>query len=228
MKKLFPLLLLGIAFGIIEASAVLYLRPHFSTIEAPFALKLLTPETMSAFQASLLKAELWREAATLLLLAAAAAVAARSLLHWASYFVFSFGVWDLCYYIWLNVRIGWPSSLLDWDILFLIPKMWLAPVIVPCVISVIGIVMSVLMVRALDVRGHVRLAVYHWGPVAFSLLLWLISFLNRSHSGMTEFPDSYSWWMFILGAVICVASAANFYREFLLRHRSMMFRTRDR
>jgi hypothetical protein len=228
MRKLFPLLLLGIAFGVIEASVVIFLRPHFSTTDAPFSLRLLTPETMTALQKTLLSAELWREAATLLLLAGAAAVAARSFFHWASYFVFTFGVWDLFYYIWLSVKIGWPSSLLDWDILFLIPKMWLAPVLAPIIISLIGIVMSVLMVRALEVRGAVRLQFYHWVPVALSLLLWLISFLNKSHAGMTAFPESYSWWLFILGAVICVAAAVNFYREFLLRHRNLMFRTRDR
>lgn len=224
MKKLIPLFLFGAAFGVIEASVVIYMRPLFNAGGDAFALRVIRPETLSVLQKVILTTELWREVATLVLLAAAAAVAARSLLYWASYFVFSFGVWDIFYYIWLKVRIGWPASLLDWDILFLIPRMWFAPVIVPCIISLMGISMSVLVVRTLDVCRSIRMQFYHWLPVAFAMLLWLVSFLNRSTIGMTAFPVSYSWSLFIIGMVLCVAGTVMFYRDFLHKHRSFMFR----
>ena len=227
MKKLLPLLVLGIAFGIIEATVVIYLRPFFAPANDPFALVILRPEAMSDLQKTLISAEVWREAATLLLLAAAATIAARSILYWLSYFVFTFAVWDIFYYIWLSVRIGWPHSLFDWDILFLIPRMWLAPVLAPCLISLAGIAMSMIMVRTLDVRRSIRLLFYHWSPVVLALFLWLISFLNKSEKGMTSFPASYSWWLFIPGMVMCAAVTAVFYREFLYKHRSFMFRTRN-
>jgi hypothetical protein len=226
MKKLIPYFFLGASFGIIEASVVIVLRPHFSDAKAPFALKLIAYDTLNALQETLLSTELWREAATIVLLAAAAAIAARTFLHWASYFVFTFGIWDIFYYIWLSLKIGWPHSLLDWDILFLIPKMWLAPVLVPCMISLTGIIMSMIMVRTLSVRGSVRMQVYHWAPVLLALLLWLISFLNKSEKGMTAMPQSYSWWLFILGLLLCIGSTFMFYREQLYRHKSFMFRTR--
>lgn len=226
MKKLLPLCILGIAFGMIEASVVIYLRPFFAPADSPFSLVLLNPEGMTALQRTLLTVEAWREIATLLLIAGAAAVAARSLLHWAAYFVFTFAVWDIFYYIWLSVRIGWPQTLMQWDILFLIPKMWLAPVLVPLLISVMGIVMSMVVVRTLDLRRSVHMAFYHWTPVCLALLLWLISFLNKSDKGMTSFPESYSWWLFVLGMIFCIAATVLFYREFLFKHRNFMFRTK--
>jgi hypothetical protein len=45
--------------------------------------------------------------------------------------MFVFGIWDLFYYVWLKVCLGWPSSLLTWDVLFLIPVPWVGPVLAP-------------------------------------------------------------------------------------------------
>ena len=49
----------------------------------------------------------------------------------------AFGVWDIWYYIFLRQITGWPSSLLDWDVLFLIPLPWWGPVIAPVSISLL-------------------------------------------------------------------------------------------
>jgi len=36
----------------------------------------------------------------------------------------AFGVWDIFYYAWLWVFVGWPDSPATWDVLFLIPVPW--------------------------------------------------------------------------------------------------------
>ncbi len=224
MKKLFPLLILGIAFGIVEGSIVVYLRPLFSPGN-DFSLVILQPEMLNSVQMIVLKTEIGREIATLFLLGAAAAIAARSFLHWVSYFVFTFAVWDIFYYVWLAARTGWPDSLTDWDILFLVPVMWLAPVIVPIVISIIGIGVSVLVVRTLDVCGRVIPRPQHWIPVVIALILWQISFVNKTSAGMSRFPESYSWWLFVTGIVLVLGASVLFYLQVYRRHRGMMFRT---
>ncbi|MFH1062114.1 MAG: hypothetical protein V1747_04420 [Candidatus Omnitrophota bacterium] len=38
-----------------------------------------------------------------------------------AYFLTIFAVWDIFYYVWLKLLLGWPRSIFDWDILFLIP-----------------------------------------------------------------------------------------------------------
>ena len=56
------------------------------------------------------------------------------------YSFFAFGLWDIFYYIFLKVFIGWPNSVMDPDILFYIPLPWWGPVLAPVLISVLMIV----------------------------------------------------------------------------------------
>jgi hypothetical protein len=46
-----------------------------------------------------------------------------------------FGVWDIFYYLWLKVLLGWPASVFDWDVLFLIPLPWIGPVVAPLLVA---------------------------------------------------------------------------------------------
>jgi hypothetical protein len=57
-----------------------------------------------------------------------------------SYSLIAFGVWDIFYYLFLAVIVGWPKSLLDWDVLFLIPLPWWGPVIAPAIIALLMII----------------------------------------------------------------------------------------
>jgi hypothetical protein len=45
-------------------------------------------------------------------------------------------VWDLLYYVFLKLMCGWPRSLFDWDILFLLPLPWWGPVLAPMSIAI--------------------------------------------------------------------------------------------
>jgi hypothetical protein len=60
--------------------------------------------------------------------------------NWRSrlgYAAVAFGVWDIFYYLFLKVICGWPNSVLDWDILFLIPLPWWGPVLAPVLIALL-------------------------------------------------------------------------------------------
>jgi len=48
-------------------------------------------------------------------------------------------VWDIAYYVFLRVMCGWPHSLLDWDVLFLLPLPWWGPVLAPVLIALLMI-----------------------------------------------------------------------------------------
>jgi len=75
--------------------------------------------------------ELGREAATLAMLFAVGQAAGRTgPARWGA-FLYAWGVWDLAYYGWLRLLVGFPKSLWDWDLLFLIPLPWWAPVWAP-------------------------------------------------------------------------------------------------
>ena len=71
--------------------------------------------------------ELVREAATLVMLLAIGALAGRTGRTRLGYTAIAFGVWDVFYYVFLRMMAGWPKSLLDWDVLFLLPLPWWGP-----------------------------------------------------------------------------------------------------
>jgi hypothetical protein len=84
--------------------------------------------------------EMVREAATLVMLWAAGWLAGRTWRGRAGYSLIAFGAWDIFYYIFLVPMSGWPRSILDWDVLFLLPLPWWGPVLAPVLISVLLIV----------------------------------------------------------------------------------------
>src|SRR5438477_11015963 len=79
--------------------------------------------------------ELVRELATMLMLFAVGWLAGRSWRTRLSYSLIAFGVWDILYYVFLAMIASWPRSLLDWDVLFLIPLPWWGPVVAPVTIA---------------------------------------------------------------------------------------------
>ena len=84
--------------------------------------------------------ELVREAATLVMLVTIGMLAGRTRHAQVGYTAVAFGVWDIFYYVFLGMIGGWPRSLFDWDILFLLPVPWWGPVLAPVSIALLMIV----------------------------------------------------------------------------------------
>src|SRR5882724_9621043 len=106
----------GLSFPltIADIEGLRYLMAHQSVFDFPLAI-IDTPTLLL---------ELGREAATMVMLATVGIAAGRTKVGKFAYFLLLFGVWDIWYYIWLKVFLGWPASLLTWDVLFLIPVPW--------------------------------------------------------------------------------------------------------
>jgi hypothetical protein len=62
------------------------------------------------------------------------------------FFLWTFAFWDLFYYLSLYILIKWPPKLTTIDVLFLIPKPWIAPVWFPISVSVITIIIISILV----------------------------------------------------------------------------------
>lgn len=84
--------------------------------------------------------ELVRELATLIMLFTVGWLAGWSWPTRWGFGALAFGIWDICYYVFLKVMCGWPHSLLDWDLLFLLPLPWWGPVLSPVLIAVLMMV----------------------------------------------------------------------------------------
>src|SRR6516164_4522643 len=61
-------------------------------------------------------------------------------------FLWAFSIWDIAYYASLWATIGWPQSIKDGDVLFLIPEPWFAPVWFPLMVSALT-ALTVLLAR---------------------------------------------------------------------------------
>ncbi len=136
MKRILVLLgIYAVAMALLEAAVVVYMRRLYYP-ENP--LELFPLHFLDDYDPRL---ELSREAATIMMILAVALLAERrSLTRSFAAFVFVFGVWDLCYYVWLKVLIDWPQRWLEWDVLFLIPSVWLGPWICPAAIAMLFVV----------------------------------------------------------------------------------------
>ena len=145
----------GAAFGFVEAAVVVYLRaavgllPGYGGTLADVAR--LSAEIYQKSQIhndlppSLLTVEVLREVATIVMLASTALLTAKSLRERSAIFLWSFAIWDICYYFGLYLTVGWPSSWLTLDVLFLIPVPWLAQVWFPILVSALTMLAVVLV-----------------------------------------------------------------------------------
>jgi len=130
----------AIAMAWMESSTVAYLRALVGRI-VPYQTNPLPRH--EAFGVT----ELVREVATMLMLASVGWLAGRNWRTRVSYALIAFGVWDIFYYVFLAVIVGWPKSLFDWDVLFLIPLPWWGPVLAPVLIAALMVVGGTLVTQ---------------------------------------------------------------------------------
>ena len=211
----------AIAMGILEGIVAVYLRKLYYPEGFHFPLTLLAPE--------MLKVEWLREIATIVMLGSVAWIAGNNFIQRLSFFLFTFAVWDIFYYVLLKWLLGWPLSWLTWDILFLIPVPWLGPVLAPVICSLTMIVMAVLFTY-LPVKGHsVTINLWEWILILSGSALIFFTFIRDymqlilrngiiSHGespevkeqfwkDITSFvPDHYNWLLFIAGELLIIAS----------------------
>jgi hypothetical protein len=212
------LLLFGTAFGYLEAAVVTYLRllheparQRFHPGRAPGELfPLLTLDQLRSTggeQQQTLAVEIGREAATIVMLAAVALAAAENTGQWAAAFVLAFGAWDISFYIFLRVLLGWPASPFTWDILFLVPVPWVGPVLAPVLVSAAMIAAGIWHFWS-EARGQpVSLSAGHWAGIGAGAVVIVISFAmdyaNIMAGGM---PHPFNWSLFALGMTIGIVS----------------------
>lgn len=193
--RLFWVALFSVAMALVEAVVVVYLRRIYYPEGFSFPLRPTDAATYFV--------ELGREAATLLMLVAVGALAGRCFWERAAYTLVAFGVWDLAYYLWLKLTTRWPASLLDADVLFLIPIPWIAPVIAPCVISVVLIVIGLAVVWRLE-RGRPFAPTPRAGVLfALGTAILLYSFLRDTGASLhSQLPQAYPFGMLALGCAL--------------------------
>lgn len=211
------IVLFGVSFGYVEAAVVVYLRdlsqPALERIQpgrSPADLfPLLSIEDLKANPPlyKTLEIELGREAATLVMIAALALAIGQTGVERAAAFVATFGVWDLSFYAFLHWFIAWPPSVRTWDLLFLVPVPWAAPVLAPVIVSLSMIAAGGLVLARSSRSRPVRLGGSHWAGIVIGGAILVLSFTWRFHGLLAGgVPRHFDWPLFALGEAIGLGS----------------------
>ena len=175
-KKFIWISIYAITMAYLEAAAVVYLRQIYGIgKDITIALK---------FDPLVGMTEVGREVATMMMILAVAVIAGNSKRSRIGFFLFVFGVWDFFYYIWLKVILNWPNSLLDLDLLFLLPLPWWGPVLSPLLIAVMMILTGYMMVIT---KVHIHVNGIELALLILGTAVVLYSFMKDAIS-LSVFP----------------------------------------
>jgi hypothetical protein len=194
----------GVAMAYLESAVVVYLQRALG-----MEVGVLFPLRDPAGVGDLAAIEVGREAATLAMLGAVGWLAGRSALERLAWTAVAFGTWDILYYVWLWVFIGWPPSLATWDLLFLIPVPWAGPVWTPVAVSValigFGLAAAARLRAGRPVRaGPAQLAAGIGGGVIVVVAFCWNAPLLMDGGVPTDFP----WPVFVAGMALAAWGAA--------------------
>jgi hypothetical protein len=143
LLKLIMLAVFGIAMAHFEGVVVVYLRKALGMLDSES-----NKESVEKFPKRYLVIEMTREAATIIMLVVIACLVGTAWPERGIFFLWTFAFWDLFYYVSLYILIKWPPSLKTIDVLFLIPKPWIAPVWFPVGVSTITILGIIILYLA--------------------------------------------------------------------------------
>ena len=224
VKTFIGVCIFSIAMAALESAVVVYLRALYYPEGFSVAFKLI--------DVNILKVEILREFATIIMLLMIGYLAGHTFKDRMAYFLLAFAVWDIAYYGWLKVLINWPASIFEWDILFLIPFTWLAPVLAPLICS-----MTMISLALILLFYSKPLSAITWGFVTAGSVFILYTFMENYGSLIVAngfihdfanilqnekflnlaagyIPDSYNWTVFLLGEIFLLTGIYFHLRRF--------------
>ena len=191
----------GAAFGLVEATVVVYLRAALGLV--PGAVMAHDSDTFGTFEA----VEIVRELATLVMIAAVGWIAGRRRLERLAWAAVVFGAWDIVYYAGLRLAIGWPPTLDTLDVLFLVPGPWVGPVWAPVLVSLALVVAGLAAARRLRAGATIRVGAARAVATLAGGVLVILSFLLEPNPDLAG-PWT-AWPVFWLGMALAIVATAS-------------------
>jgi hypothetical protein len=198
----------ALAMAWLEAATVYYLRVLVDRVN-PYQSNPLP------MRGVLGQVELVREAATLVMLLTVGALAGRTRQSRLAYTAIAFGVWDIFYYVVLKAICDWPSSLLDWDILFLLPLPWWGPVVAPMSVALLMIVWGTLVSQGTGERSRssvLSIRILGCIGIVLALYVFMADALHVVHEGIDAttrvVPKTFNWPVFFVALALMAAPIA--------------------
>lgn len=202
----FIVVVFAIAMAWVESAVVFDLRTMVDRIE-PYQ-----PNPLP-IAGALGLVELVRELATMIMLLTVGLLAGSTWTKRLGYSALTFGVWDIFYYIFLKIMCGWPQSLMDWDILFLLPLPWWGPVLAPVLIALLMIAWGTMVNLGREVPASRKESYAVWGMNAAGIAIGLYVFMadairvaGQGESAIRDvLPTWFNWPLFLVALALMAA-----------------------
>jgi hypothetical protein len=206
--------LFALAMAWVEAAVVYYLRTMIDRIEPH------QPDPLPVI-GGLGPVELAREIATMVMLLTVGMLAGRTWRNRLGCSAVAFGVWDIAYYVFLKIMCGWPHSIFDWDILFLLPLPWWGPVLAPVLIALLMIIWGTFASQFEGPQSSLRWILAVWGMNFLGILLALYVFMTDCLQVAVQgvdvvrvvLPQRFNWPLFCVALILMAAPVANLIRQ---------------
>ena len=206
-KRWLAVVVYAIAMAWVESAVVFYLRTLANRID-PYQ-----TDPLPAV-AGLDVVELVREAATLIMLFTVGMLAGKTWRSRWGYAAIAFGVWDIFYYIFLRLITDWPTSLTNWDVLFLLPLPWWGPVIAPVLIAMLMIIWGTLASQwehhyDHPFRAEWKAWMLNFAGIGVALYVFMEDALrvaNRGEDALRKMlPSRFDWFLFMIALLLMTA-----------------------
>jgi hypothetical protein len=189
----------SIAMAYLEAAVVVYLRRVYGITNLILQVPLFDKEIAAI--------EVGRELTTLVMLLCIGWIAGETFQSRVGFTFITFGLWDIFYYIWLWVFIGWPQSIIEPDLLFLIPLPWWGPVLSPVLIALLMVTGGIIAVIKTEKKQTLHIDTWFWVCLITGVLILLYNFMAdalialpadaSTLSGLK--PSQFNWPVYFLG-----------------------------
>jgi hypothetical protein len=204
---------LAVSMAFVESAVVIYLRELYYPAGFNFP--------MVSMPRRIALTEILREIATLIMLLAMGFLAGKNARQRFAWFIYSFAIWDLFYYVFLKLVLDWPSSWFTWDILFLVPIVWTGPVLAPVLVSLTMIILAFTILYIDQRSGQCLISLPVVLLIVLGSVLIFVSFVrdfssfvirHSSFSAMLKadsaskmlqiyLPDSFNWFILFAGEI---------------------------
>ncbi len=216
-KTILFVIIFSIAMAYLESAVVVYIRALYYPEGFSFPMKIIDEK--------ILLTEFFREFATMIMLLSIGVFAGRRAIERFAYFIFSFAIWDIFYYVFLKVILNWPETLFTWDVLFFIPTTWIGPVIAPVINSLMMIILALIIIFSVEKTGNAKMGKLVWALLVAGSLIVILSytidysrfilekfsfgelFSTNSNKEVMEYvtkyiPSEFNWLIFGTGALM--------------------------
>ena len=204
----------------LESAVVVYLREIYYPDGFSFPL--------SPVESGIVITEFWREVATIVMLVGISIITGKSATQRFAFFLLAFAIWDIFYYVFLYVLLGWPSSLMEWDLLFLVPIPWVGPVITPVIVSLLMILLAFHIIYFNKKLNRLEWVFSILGSLVV-ITSWMLDYCNfsaeratngvwtlSSKNGLFDTPQQYipktfNWYIFFAGTLLIALTILTYY-----------------